>query len=207
MPGIDVNQLWTPARAVPSPQSDQKAPVTNVRGGRYGEQYVLPLIPTKHLLADEGTYFIATNVTPGAGAGLQHSGGVLGHHAAAVHPEQRLQGEPIRQANVSGLHQADLLYRSGQQHGRPVRRQDRPSSSGRSRRTTRSASRRPRPTRTWPRSRCARSTRRTAPQRQCCRSLRVPLVWSPTPAWAASRSLAMNWSWCAARPIPVRIRG
>ena len=53
MPGIDVNQLWTPARAVPSPQSDQKAPVTNVRGGRYGEQYVLPLIPTKHLLADE----------------------------------------------------------------------------------------------------------------------------------------------------------
>ena len=34
MPGIDVNQLWTPARAIPSPQSDQKAPVTNVRGGR-----------------------------------------------------------------------------------------------------------------------------------------------------------------------------
>jgi len=39
--------------------------VTNVRGGRYGEQYVLPLIPTKHLLADEGSYFIATNPTPG----------------------------------------------------------------------------------------------------------------------------------------------
>lgn len=65
MPGIDVNQLWTPARAIPSPQADQKAPVTNVRGGRYGEQYVLPLVPTKHMLADEGTYFIATNVTPG----------------------------------------------------------------------------------------------------------------------------------------------
>ena len=65
MPGIDVNQLWTPARAIPSPQSDQKAPVTNVRGGRYGEQYVLPLISTKHLLADEGSYFIATNPTPG----------------------------------------------------------------------------------------------------------------------------------------------
>jgi hypothetical protein len=28
MPGIDVNQLWTPARAIPSPQTDQKAPVT-----------------------------------------------------------------------------------------------------------------------------------------------------------------------------------
>jgi hypothetical protein len=65
MPGIDVNQLWTPARAIPSPQADQKAPVTNVRGGRYGEQYVLSLIASKHLLADEGSYFIATNVTPG----------------------------------------------------------------------------------------------------------------------------------------------
>lgn len=65
MPGIDVNQLWTPARGLPSPQTDQKAPVTNVRGGRYGEQYMLSLIPTKHLLADEGSYFIATNPTPG----------------------------------------------------------------------------------------------------------------------------------------------
>ena len=65
MPGINVNQLWTPARAIPSPQADQKAPVTNVRGGRYGEQYVFSLVPTKHMLADEGTYFIATNVTPG----------------------------------------------------------------------------------------------------------------------------------------------
>ncbi|HZT29231.1 MAG TPA: hypothetical protein VFA33_05075 [Bryobacteraceae bacterium] len=65
MPGIDVNQLWTPARAIPSPQADQKAPVTNVRGGRYGEQFVLPLTVTKHVLADEGSYFIATNVTPG----------------------------------------------------------------------------------------------------------------------------------------------
>jgi len=65
MPGIDVNQLWTPARGLPSPQADQKAPVTNVRGGRYGEQYMLSLVPTKHLLADEGSYFIATNPTPG----------------------------------------------------------------------------------------------------------------------------------------------
>ena len=65
MPGIDVNQLWTPARGLPSPQTDQKAPVTNVRGGRYGEQYMLSLIPTKHVLADEGSYFIATNPTPG----------------------------------------------------------------------------------------------------------------------------------------------
>ena len=73
MPGIDVNQLWTPARAIPSPQADQKAPVTNVRGGRYGEQYVLPLISTKHVLADEGSYFIATNVTPGNGAGATTS--------------------------------------------------------------------------------------------------------------------------------------
>jgi len=39
--------------------------VTNVRGGRYGEQYVLPLIPTKHLLADEGSTSSPTNPTPG----------------------------------------------------------------------------------------------------------------------------------------------
>src|ERR1039457_7133219 len=65
MPGIDVNQLWTPARAVPSPQSDQKAPVTNARGGSCGEQYVLPPTPPKPPLADEGSYFIATNPTPG----------------------------------------------------------------------------------------------------------------------------------------------
>ena len=65
MPGIDVNQLWTPARAIPSPQADQKAPVGNVRGGRYGEQYVVSMMPTKHPLADEGSYFIATSVTPG----------------------------------------------------------------------------------------------------------------------------------------------
>ena len=63
MPGIDINQLWTPARALPSATPDQKSPVTNVRGGRYGEQYGLSLIPTKHLLADEGSYFICTSAT------------------------------------------------------------------------------------------------------------------------------------------------
>ena len=67
MPGIDVNQLWTPSRALPNPQADQRAPVTNVRGGRYGEQYVLPLLSSKHVLADEGSYFIATTPTPGTG--------------------------------------------------------------------------------------------------------------------------------------------
>jgi len=70
MPGIDVNQLWTPARAVPSPQSDQKSSVTNVRGGRYGEQYVLPLVPTKHLLAMKAATLSRRTPTPGNGAGL-----------------------------------------------------------------------------------------------------------------------------------------
>ena len=65
MPGIDTNQLWTPARGLPSATPDQKSPVTNIRGGRYGEQYALSLVPTKHLLADEGTYFVATTPTPG----------------------------------------------------------------------------------------------------------------------------------------------
>jgi hypothetical protein len=74
MPGIDINQLWTPARALPSATPDQKSPVTNVRGGRYGEQYGLSLVPTKHLLADEGSYFMTTSANnPGGGPGTAFS--------------------------------------------------------------------------------------------------------------------------------------
>jgi hypothetical protein len=36
-----------------------------MRLGRYNEGYALSLFPTKHLLADEGSYFIGTNPTPG----------------------------------------------------------------------------------------------------------------------------------------------
>jgi hypothetical protein len=35
------------------------------RLGRYREQYALSLCPTKHLLAEEGSYFVASNQAPG----------------------------------------------------------------------------------------------------------------------------------------------
>jgi len=41
-----------------------------VRVGKYSEQYGLSLVPTKHLLADEGSYFIATTPTPGTGIAM-----------------------------------------------------------------------------------------------------------------------------------------
>src|SRR5262245_37757490 len=41
-----------------------------VRIGRYNEQYALSLIPTKHLLASEGSYFVAGNPTPGTGIAM-----------------------------------------------------------------------------------------------------------------------------------------
>ena len=37
------------------------------RGGRYGEQYAIPLHSPRHALADEGSYFVAVNATPGTG--------------------------------------------------------------------------------------------------------------------------------------------
>jgi hypothetical protein len=35
------------------------------RLGRYREQYALNLVPTKHLLAEEGSYFVSSNQSPG----------------------------------------------------------------------------------------------------------------------------------------------
>lgn len=37
------------------------------RGGRYGENYVIPLFSPRIGLADEGSYFVAMNPTPGTG--------------------------------------------------------------------------------------------------------------------------------------------
>lgn len=52
-------------RQLPDAESDSTE--KTLRGGRYGEAYVLPIMPAKHLLADEGTYQIATSPTPGTG--------------------------------------------------------------------------------------------------------------------------------------------
>lgn len=35
------------------------------RNSAYGERHVLSVVPTKHLIAEEGSYFVTTNPTPG----------------------------------------------------------------------------------------------------------------------------------------------
>lgn len=47
------------------PDSEVDGESMGLRGGRYGESYVLNLVPTTHMLSREGTYFVATNPTPG----------------------------------------------------------------------------------------------------------------------------------------------
>jgi hypothetical protein len=87
MPGIDTNQLWTPARSIPPATPDQKTQIANVRAGRYGEQYMLSLVPTKHVLSDEGTYFVATsagnNTSVVTGIGAWTPGTALAWSSAA----------------------------------------------------------------------------------------------------------------------------
>lgn len=69
MPGTDVNQLIEVARGMPTARADGQQH-ERPRGGRFGEQYNLSLVPTKHLLADEGSYFVATTPTPGTGIAM-----------------------------------------------------------------------------------------------------------------------------------------
>lgn len=52
-----------PAEALPTAVADAGAALA--RGGKYGEQFVLSPVPTKHVLASEGSYFTATSPTPG----------------------------------------------------------------------------------------------------------------------------------------------
>jgi hypothetical protein len=129
MPGIDVNQLWTPARAIPSTQSDQKAPVTNVRGGRYGEQYVLPLISTKHLLADEGSYFIATNPTPGTALAYNVQAAFSDTVPLLYIQNNDSKANPLAKRMYLDYIKADLHGCASQQHRCPVRRQDGPGTA------------------------------------------------------------------------------
>ena len=48
-------------RALPSPNPDGVTTNLGIRGGRYGEVYVKALVPTKHALCDEGSYFLCPN--------------------------------------------------------------------------------------------------------------------------------------------------
>lgn len=53
------------------PAVSQEGMEGKVRVGRYREQYALSLVPTKHLLADEGGYYVASNQSPGTGVQMQ----------------------------------------------------------------------------------------------------------------------------------------
>lgn len=52
------------SRVKPQAQTEQDQGGDDARGSRYGEAYVLTMVPTKHMLADEGSYFVTTNPTP-----------------------------------------------------------------------------------------------------------------------------------------------
>lgn len=60
---MDMVMITEVDRQLPDAESDSTQDVT--RAGRYREQYVIPISSTTHWLADEGTYFVATNPTPG----------------------------------------------------------------------------------------------------------------------------------------------
>jgi hypothetical protein len=66
MPGTDVNPTGRVSRVLPQVNQDLSL-VQNQRLSRYGEPYVQSLVPTKHILADEGQYFVVTNPTIGTG--------------------------------------------------------------------------------------------------------------------------------------------
>lgn len=52
-------------RQLPDAESDNTE--GTLRGGRYREAYVIPIMPQIHALCDEGTYIVATSPTPGTG--------------------------------------------------------------------------------------------------------------------------------------------
>lgn len=64
-PTTDVLGWARISRGLPQPDTDTD-PIPN-RVSRYGENFVSPVVPTKHNLADEGSYFVASNPTPGTG--------------------------------------------------------------------------------------------------------------------------------------------
>lgn len=57
------------SRLLPQANPDNPNSDASVRGGRYGEFYTLPLVRKAHLLADEGSLFVANN----AGVGVATS--------------------------------------------------------------------------------------------------------------------------------------
>ena len=64
MPGALVQSSLLTGRGLPLALPDTVSPASPPRAGRYNEQYVLNPVPTKHLLADEGSYNVAS-MSPG----------------------------------------------------------------------------------------------------------------------------------------------
>lgn len=61
MPGIDVTPLAAVSTIKPAATPDSRQPVAGGRYGRYLENYLLSVVPSKHVLAEEGSYFTANN--------------------------------------------------------------------------------------------------------------------------------------------------
>lgn len=65
---VNANMLVEVNRGQPEPMSDH---VTGImRGTRYREMYTQSMVLKQHCMADEGSYFIATNPTPGTGIAM-----------------------------------------------------------------------------------------------------------------------------------------
>lgn len=62
-PNLQASQFGVVSRGLPQPSSDTIE--REMRLSRYGGQMVESVIPTKHVLSDEGSYFAVTNPTPG----------------------------------------------------------------------------------------------------------------------------------------------
>lgn len=72
MPSQQVKDYGEVHRVLPIPFGDNNdAPM---RVGRYGESYSQNPVTSKYVLADEGTYFVATNPTPGTGVAYGSGG-------------------------------------------------------------------------------------------------------------------------------------
>lgn len=59
---MDMLNIGRSSRALP--QANPDAQPVEFRLSRYGDQQILALVPTTHALADEGSYFVATNPVP-----------------------------------------------------------------------------------------------------------------------------------------------
>ena len=62
---VDASGLLRASRSLPQPIPDTQE--IEARSTRYGDQYVVSLVQTTHVVSDEGGYFYTSNPTPGTG--------------------------------------------------------------------------------------------------------------------------------------------